>query len=89
MVVSMCFDRRDNAGGQRRELRSIGSLLAAKTNVLPSILAYADENRKAERRSGSTFVKRSSATQCALYEPEHGLGGVVSCSRISTRSGRV
>jgi uncharacterized protein len=48
---------KDNAGGLKRELRWIGYLLAAKTDVLPSILAYTQEEWESRRRSGSTFRK--------------------------------
>ena len=46
---------KDNAGGLKRELRWIGYLLAAKTDVLPSIFAYTQEEWESRRRSGSTF----------------------------------
>lgn len=47
----------DDAEAQKRELRRIGYLLAAKTDVLPSILAYTQEEWESRRRSGSTFRK--------------------------------
>jgi predicted nucleotidyltransferase len=67
---------KNRAGGLKKDLRWIGYLLAAKTDVLPSILAYTQQEWESRRRSGSTFRKASSATQCALYEQKHGLGGV-------------
>lgn len=48
---------KDNAGGLKRELRWIGYLLAAKTDVLPSILAYTQDEWESRKRSGSTFRK--------------------------------
>ena len=48
---------KDKAGGLKRELRWIGYLLAAKTDVLPSILAYTLEEWESRKRSGSTFRK--------------------------------
>ena len=46
---------KDDAGALKRELRWIGYLLAAKTEVLPSILAYTQEDWESRKRSGSTF----------------------------------
>jgi predicted nucleotidyltransferase len=48
---------KDQAAGLKRELRWIGYLLAAKTDVLPSILAYTQAEWESRRRSGSTFRK--------------------------------
>lgn len=48
---------KDNAGTKKRELRRIGYLLAAKTEVLPSILAYTLEEWESRKRSGSSFRK--------------------------------
>jgi predicted nucleotidyltransferase len=48
---------KNRAGGLKRELRWIGYLLAAKTDVLPSILAYTQAEWESRRRSGSTFRK--------------------------------
>lgn len=48
---------KDKAGTQKRELRRIGYLLAATTDVLPSILAYTQEEWESRKRSGSTFRK--------------------------------
>jgi predicted nucleotidyltransferase len=48
---------RDKAGVLKRELRWIGYLLAAKTDVLPSILAYTQDEWESRRRSGSPFRK--------------------------------
>ena len=41
----------------KRELRRIGYLFAAKTEVLPSILAYTQDEWESRRRSGSSFRK--------------------------------
>ena len=48
---------KNEAGRRKRELRRIGYLLAAKTEVLPSILAYTQEEWESRKRSGSTFRK--------------------------------
>ncbi|MBI4527385.1 MAG: nucleotidyltransferase domain-containing protein, partial [Deltaproteobacteria bacterium] len=48
---------KNDAAGLKRDLRWIGYLLAAKTDVLPSILAYTEEEWEKRRRSGSTFRK--------------------------------
>ena len=48
---------KDDAAALKRDLRWIGYLLAAKTDVLPSILAYTEEEWENRRRSGSTFRK--------------------------------
>jgi predicted nucleotidyltransferase len=48
---------KDDAAGLKRDLRWIGYLLAAKTDVLPSILAYTEGEWERRRRSGSTFRK--------------------------------
>jgi len=48
---------KDGAGALKRDLRWIGYLLAAKTEVLPSILAYTQEEWESRKRSGSTFRK--------------------------------
>ena len=45
------------AGTQKREMRRIGYLLAATTAVLPSILAYTQQEWESRKRSGSTFRK--------------------------------
>jgi uncharacterized protein len=46
---------RDKAAALKRELRWIGYLLAVKTDVLPSILAYTQEEWESRKRSGSPF----------------------------------
>jgi predicted nucleotidyltransferase len=46
---------KNEAGGLKRELRRVGYLLAAKTDVLPSVLAYTQEEWESRKRSGSTF----------------------------------
>ena len=48
---------KDGAGAIKRELRRIGYLLAAKTEVLPSIVPYTQEEWESRRRSGSSFRK--------------------------------
>ena len=48
---------KNEAGSRKRELRRTGYLLAAKTEVLPSILAYTQEEWESRKRSGSTFRK--------------------------------
>jgi predicted nucleotidyltransferase len=48
---------KNEAGGRKRELRRTGYLLAAKTEVLPSILAYTEEEWESRKRSGSSFRK--------------------------------
>jgi predicted nucleotidyltransferase len=48
---------KNNMGGLKRELRWIGYLLAAKTDVFPSILAYTEEEWESRKRSGSSFRK--------------------------------
>ena len=48
---------KNEAGARKRELRRIGYLLAAKTEVLPSILAYTEEEWEHRKRSGSSFRK--------------------------------
>ena len=48
---------KNRARGFKRELRWIGYLLAAKTDVLPSILAYTQEEWESRKRSGSSFRK--------------------------------
>ena len=46
---------KNEAGARKRELRRIGYLLAATAEVLPSILAYTQEEWESRKRSGSTF----------------------------------
>jgi len=48
---------KNEARGLKRELRRIGYLLAATVDVLPSILAYTQEEWESRKRSGSTFRK--------------------------------
>ena len=48
---------KNEAGARKRELRRIGYLLAAKTEVLPSILAYTEEEWESRKKNGSTFRK--------------------------------
>ncbi len=46
---------KNEAVGLKRDLRRIGYLLAATVDVLPSILAYTQEEWESRKRSGSTF----------------------------------
>lgn len=48
---------KDDASVVKRELRWIGYLLAATSDVLPSIIAYTQEEWESRKRSGSTFRK--------------------------------
>ena len=48
---------KNDAAALKRDLRWIGYLLAAKTDVLTSILAYTEKEWEGRRRSGSTFRK--------------------------------
>jgi predicted nucleotidyltransferase len=48
---------KNGSGELKRELRWGGYLLAAKTDVLPSILAYTEEEWESRKRSGSSFRK--------------------------------
>lgn len=48
---------KNEAGAFKRELRRVGYLLAATTDVLPSILAYTQEEWESRKKSGSTFRK--------------------------------
>lgn len=51
----------------KRELRRIGYLLAAKTEVLPSILAYTQEEWESRKRSGSSFRKAVERDAVRVY----------------------
>lgn len=46
---------KNDASKLKRELRRIGYLLAATADVLPSILAYTQDEWESRKRSGSTF----------------------------------
>jgi predicted nucleotidyltransferase len=48
---------KNEAGALKRELRRVGYLLSATAEVLPSILAYTQEEWESRKRSGSTFRK--------------------------------
>jgi predicted nucleotidyltransferase len=48
---------KNEAGTRKRELRRIGYLLAATADVLPSILAYTQEEWESRKTSGSSFRK--------------------------------
>jgi predicted nucleotidyltransferase len=45
----------NEAGGLKKKLRRIGYLLAATSNVLPSIIAYTQEEWESRRRNRSSF----------------------------------
>ena len=45
----------NEAGGLKKKLRRIGYLLAATSNVFPSILAYTQEEWESRRRNRSSF----------------------------------
>ena len=45
----------NEAGSLKKKLRRIGYLLAATSNVLPSILAYTQEEWESRRRNRSSF----------------------------------
>jgi predicted nucleotidyltransferase len=46
---------KSDSGLLKRKLRRLGYLLAATVDVLPSILAYTQEEWESRRKSGSTF----------------------------------
>jgi predicted nucleotidyltransferase len=46
---------KNGAGPLKKKLRRIGYLLGATSDVLPSILAYTQEEWENRKRSGSTF----------------------------------
>jgi|SRR5712692_7791651 predicted nucleotidyltransferase len=46
---------KNEAATRKRELRRIGYMLAATTDVLPSIFAYTQGEWESRKRSGSTF----------------------------------
>src|SRR5262245_60279707 len=46
---------RNEASGRKRELRRIGYLLAAASDVVPSILAYTSDEWENRKNSGSPF----------------------------------
>lgn len=48
---------KNEASALKRELRRVGYLLSATAEVLPSILAYTQEEWESRKRSGSTFRK--------------------------------
>jgi uncharacterized protein len=48
---------KNEAGALKRELRRVGYLLSANAEVLPSILAYTQEEWESRKRSGSSFRK--------------------------------
>ena len=71
----------NEAGSLKKKLRRIGYLLAATSNVLPSIIAYPRKSGKAGEGTGPASVRRSNVTRCASYEPEYGYGRVEQGSR--------
>src|SRR3972149_3203439 len=46
---------KNEAGALKRELRRIGYLLAATADVMPSILAYTENEWESRKKSGSAF----------------------------------
>jgi len=46
---------KNKAGRLKRTLRRIGYLLAATSDVLPSIIAYTEDEWESRKRSGSSF----------------------------------
>lgn len=46
---------KNDASRLKRELRRIGYLLAATSDVLPSILAYSEDEWESRKKSGSPF----------------------------------
>jgi predicted nucleotidyltransferase len=46
---------KNDTSGRKRELRRIGYLLAATSDVVPSILAYSEDEWERRRKSGSSF----------------------------------
>ncbi len=55
--LDMLLIVKDDAAALKRDLRWIGYLFAAKTDVLPSILAYTQEEWESRKRSDSSFRK--------------------------------
>ena len=58
---------KNEARSRKRELRRTGYLLAAKTEVLPSILAYTQEEWESRKRSGSSFRKAVERDAVRVY----------------------
>jgi predicted nucleotidyltransferase len=46
---------KNKAGVSKREIRRVGYLLAVNMNILPSILAYTQEEWESRKKSGSRF----------------------------------
>lgn len=65
--VNVILIVKNEAGPRKRELRRIGYLLAAKTEVLPSILAYTQEEWESRKRSGSSFRKAVERDAVRVY----------------------
>ena len=63
----------NEAGGLEKKLRRIGYLLAATSNVLPSIIAYTREEWES-RKEPSSFRQAVERDAVASYEPEYGYG---------------
>ena len=69
--LDMLLIVKDKAGALKSELRRTGYLLAATAEVLPSILAYTQEEWKSRKRNGSTFrkaVERTRYASCNSYQ---------------------
>jgi len=58
---------KNGSGKLKRDLRRIGYLLAAKTEALPSILAYTQEEWESRRQSGSSFRKAVERDAVRIY----------------------
>jgi len=58
---------KNGSGKLKRDLRRIGYLLAAKTEALPSILAYTQEEWESRKESGSSFRKAVERDAVRIY----------------------
>ena len=58
---------KNQAGRFKKKLRRIGYLLAANSDVLPSILAYTQEEWESRKRSGSSFRKAVERDAVRVY----------------------
>lgn len=57
---------RDRAAARKRKLRRIGYLLAAGSDVVPSIIAYTSGEWEQRRRSGSPFRRAVERDQVSI-----------------------
>jgi uncharacterized protein len=62
---------KNKAGRLKRTLRRIGYLLAAMSDVLPSIIAYTEDEWKTGGEAGRVFVRRWNATGYASNKRLH------------------